>query len=95
MERRLQLLLDQHRYALVEREAHSSGRSVAAVIREAIDLRFADDDGARMAAASRLLETTASGRHDREPNYEPDYEPDWAETKAALEDEIASRSVAE
>lgn len=87
MERRLQLLLDQHRYALVEREAQASGRSVAAVIREAIDLRFADDAGVRMAAAGRLLDLTASGGGDREP--------DWAVTKAALEDEIGSRAVPE
>ena len=36
MERRLQLLLDQERFAKVEAEARASGRSVAAIIREAI-----------------------------------------------------------
>lgn len=57
MERRLQLLLDRHRFRLVESEAERSGRSVAAVIREAIDLRFADDDAAarRADAAGELL----------------------------------------
>jgi hypothetical protein len=58
MERRLQLLLDQHRYDLVAAEAARSGRSVAAVIREAIDRRFDDADQRRMAAAARLLEMT-------------------------------------
>ncbi|MCY7402901.1 MAG: hypothetical protein LH477_18475 [Nocardioides sp.] len=76
MERRLQLLLDQHRYALVEREAQHSGRSVAAVIREAIDLRFASDVSVRMNAAATLLAETL----------EPDgVEPDWSETKTSLE----------
>ena len=41
MERRLQLLLDRERYATVEREATQSGRTVSAVIREAIHVRFA------------------------------------------------------
>ncbi len=61
MERRLQLLLDEARYELVAAEAERSGRSVAAVIREAIDLRF--DDAAvevEMAAAARLLSTTST-----------------------------------
>jgi len=76
MERRLQLLLDQHRYDLVEREAQRSGRSVAAVIREAIDLRFSSDVSTRMSAAATLLVETL----------EPDgVEPDWSQTKASLE----------
>ncbi len=79
MEKRLQLLLDKDRYERVEAEARSSGRSVAAVIREAIDLRFDDGAESRAAAARRLLELTA----------EVDgIEPDWAETKAAIEDDI-------
>lgn len=82
MERRLQLLLDQERYARVEAEARRSGRSVAAVIREAIDFRFDVDLRAeqRSAAARRLLELTA------EPD--PGPEPNWAETKAAMEQEM-------
>lgn len=56
MEKRLQLLLDVPRYARVEKEAARSGRSVAAVIREAIDFRFPDDEhNARTAAAAQLL----------------------------------------
>jgi Ribbon-helix-helix protein, copG family len=75
MERRLQLLLDQQRYALVEREATRSGRSVSAVIREAIDFRFDNEVSARMAAGEWLLahSSQVTGR-----------EPDWAETKALL-----------
>lgn len=82
MERRLQLLLDQQRYELVEREAKASGRSVAAVIREAIDVRFADDVSLRMDAARRLLDT--------HPGSEA-VEPDWAEVKAAMEESLAAR----
>lgn len=61
MERRLQLLLDARRYELVSKEAQRSGRSVAAVIREAIDLRFTQDDTERrMRAARALLDMTAT-----------------------------------
>lgn len=85
MERRLQLLLDRQRYALVEREAASSGRSVAAVIREAIDYRFGADPDERMRAGRRLLASaTRTGR----PS-EVESEPDWEDTKRALEDSVA------
>ena len=66
MERRLQLLLDSGRYRRVAAEAERSGRSVAAVIREAIDFRFPDegDDlrtrAARTRAARALLEISVS-----------------------------------
>jgi hypothetical protein len=79
MERRLQLLLDQARYDLVEAEASRTGRSVAAVIREAIDYRFQDDPEARRGAGERLLSRTVT----------PDgVEPDWADSKAALMDDL-------
>jgi len=79
MERRLQLLLDQERYDRVAREAQRSGRSVAAVIREAIDLRFETDFEVRAEAIRSLLEET------RVP---VGVEPDWAETKAQMEREL-------
>lgn len=82
MERRLQLLLDQQRYALVEREARASGRSVAAVIREAIDVRFADDVTLRQDAARRLLAA--------HPGPEG-VEPDWSQVKADYEAAQAAR----
>ncbi|MBE7324030.1 ribbon-helix-helix protein, CopG family [Nocardioides sp. Y6] len=82
MERRLQLLLDQQRYALIEREARASGRSVAAVIREAIDVRFADDVTLRQAAARRLLDAHTAPEG---------VEPDWSEVKADYEAEQAAR----
>lgn len=55
MGRRLQLLLDQERYDRVAAEAKESGRSVAAVIREAIDMRFAASHRERRAAAATRL----------------------------------------
>ncbi|HKX67734.1 MAG TPA: ribbon-helix-helix protein, CopG family [Intrasporangium sp.] len=86
MERRLQVLLDQDRYAKVEAEARASGRSVAAVIRDAIDLLFDSRGEAarRMESARRLLDLA-----DLTGNEPP--AGDWAETKRAMDDELAGR----
>lgn len=78
MERRLQLLLDADRYARVAAEAKRSGRSVAAVIRSAIDYRFPDaGDTGRMQAAVELLRVSATA---------PDHGDSSAELKAAYSD---------
>jgi predicted DNA-binding protein len=82
MDKRLQLLLDTERYRKVEAEASRSGRSVAAVIREAIDHRFADDTTARAEAGRRLLGSSTVARGD---------EPDWSESKAAMAEALAGR----
>lgn len=82
LERRLQILLDQERYALVESEALLSGRSVAAVIREAIDLRFSADVTLRPHAAAAFLAATADPGGPGEG---------WAEVKAAMDDDLARR----
>lgn len=77
--RRTQILLDDERYARLEKQAAESGRSVGAIIREAIDARLGQDDEARRRAeaAERLLaEPLPSGR-----------EPDWHEVKHLLDDE--------
>ncbi len=79
MERRLQLLLDEQRYGLVSAEASRSGRSVAAVIREAIDYRFLGADE-RGAALEVWLDLT------REP-VGPG--PGWSEIKDGIEDDLA------
>lgn len=85
MERRLQLLLDQARYARVEAEARASGRSVAAVIREAIDYRFdVDAEAARRVEAARRFLELAQGTHGEPPV-------DWAATKRAMDDELAGK----
>lgn len=81
MERRLQLLLDRARYDRIAAEAERSGRTVSAVIREAIDVRFPDDgEEARMAAATRLLALTAA------PDDAPQEE--WSDYKKAYEDDL-------
>ncbi|QOR70998.1 antitoxin [Ruania alkalisoli] len=62
MERRLQLLLDRARYERVAAEAARSHRSVAAVIREAIDLQFPDDRAdVRARAAQSFLALQPDG----------------------------------
>lgn len=84
MERRLQILLDAERYERVANEATRSGRSVAAVIREAIDFRFPDDeDAARTRAAAALLAMS------EEPEPGPAEGP--AEFKAAYSDFLSHK----
>lgn len=86
LERRLQLLLDQERYARVEAEARASGRSVAAVIREAIDYRFdVDAQAARRSEAARRFLELARGT-DHQPPLS-----DWAAIKQAMGDELAAK----
>ena len=85
LERRLHLLLDQDRYALVAGEAERTGRSVAAVIREAIDQALAGGGAVseldtRAAAARRLLERAAG--QDLGP------EEDWEDIRAAMDDRV-------
>lgn len=84
MERRLQLLLDAERYARLAGEAERSGRSVAAVIREAIDFRFpGEDDASPMQAAVDLL--SLSRRPDSAPGEDP------ADLKSAYADHLEAK----
>ena len=78
LNRRTQILLDEERYARLEQAAQVSGRSVAAVIREAIDAKLARDDDAdrRREAVDWLLAQPAP----------LDPEPDWAVLKAEMLD---------
>lgn len=55
MTRRLQILVDDRRYALLERESKATGRPVAELIRDAIDTRYGVDLTARHAAYRRIL----------------------------------------
>lgn len=82
LNRRTQLLLDDERYLRLELAARESGRSVGAVIREAIDAKFARDDLAerRRAAADWLLALPMP----------EDPEPDWAVTKAEMLDSFGA-----
>lgn len=54
----MQLLLDEARYERVTQEAERTGRSVAAVIRAAIDAHYPTGDEERSAAARDLLESS-------------------------------------
>lgn len=54
--RRLQILLDEERYARLERAAARRGAPVAALVREAIDRMFATQESDRRAAGTRLLQ---------------------------------------
>jgi hypothetical protein len=75
---RTQLLLDDERHRRLEEESRRTGRSIASLVREAIDARYeleAQNAGRRRAAAV-LLDTPR-------PN---DPEPDWAEVERELLD---------
>jgi hypothetical protein len=78
LNRRTQILLDEDRYARLERRARERGCSIATLIREAIDdkLGAAADDEARRAAGEWLLAAPAPDAR----------EPDWAESKRAMVD---------
>jgi predicted DNA-binding protein len=53
--RRLQILLDEERYARLERAAQKSHRSVAAAVREAIDLAYPADLEEKRQASDAIL----------------------------------------
>jgi hypothetical protein len=53
--RRLQLLVDDDRYALLEKAAAERGTPVAVVVREALDRMFASETTGRREAGDRLL----------------------------------------
>lgn len=80
--RRLQILLDDERYHRLEREAQQSGRSIAAIVREAIDLRFSTVPAARVEAGHRVM---------AEFSDRVGHEPDWSETKAILERDLDAK----
>ncbi|HEV2819399.1 MAG TPA: hypothetical protein VGW11_02730 [Solirubrobacteraceae bacterium] len=77
--RRTQILLDEDRHRRLEDEASKTGRSVASIIREAIDLRLGASDRARrrLEAGHRLLASPRPG---------DDREPDWEAVKSDLYD---------
>lgn len=81
LERRLQILLDDERYRLLEQESERTNESIGEIVRQAIDLRFADDRTVRVVAAGQLLALPVGD--------EP--EPDWSSVKAELEAELERR----
>lgn len=70
--RRTQILLDEERHRRLEDEASQTGRSVASIIREAIDLRLGETDRAqrRLEAGCRLLASPPPAGDEREPDWE-------------------------
>lgn len=80
MTRRVQILVDDQRYALLEREAMETGRPVAELIRAAIDSRYGVDLAARKAAYRRILAA------------DPMPVDDWAVMKEELLDTFTERS---
>ena len=55
MAHRLQILIDDERHALLEREAQRTGRPVVELIRDAVDARYGIDRAAQRGAFERLL----------------------------------------
>lgn len=72
--RRLQILIDDHRFTLLEREAERRHASVAEIVRDAIDALFDDEQRERAAAVDRLLAS------------EPFPVDDWEIMKREIED---------
>ncbi len=79
---RTQLLLDDERHRRLEDEARRTGRSIASLVREAIDARYelAQQSAGRRKAAATLLEAPRPS----------DPEPDWAEVERDLLDSAAA-----
>lgn len=59
MTHRLQVLIDEPRHQLLEREARRTGKSVARLIRESVDQVYGTDRTRRRAALDGLLEAEA------------------------------------
>ena len=79
---RTQLLLDDERHRRLEEEARRTGRSIASLVREAIDARYelTRQSAGRREAAAMLLEAPRPS----------DPEPDWAEVERDLLDSAAA-----
>lgn len=56
LSRRLQILIDDERYARLEAQARERGTSVATIVREAIDAAAGSDKSKKRRAASRILD---------------------------------------
>lgn len=55
MSRRVQILIDEPRYEMLERESRRTGRSVAELIRESVDRVYGVDRSARRAALDSMF----------------------------------------
>lgn len=79
MTRRLQVLLDERRYEMLQRAAQRSGASVASLIREAVEQTYGTDED-RRAAVDRFLSA------------EPVAVSDWVDEKRELRESFYGRS---
>lgn len=79
---RTQLLLDDERHRRLEEEARRTGRSIASLVRDAIDARYelTQQSAGRSKAAAMLLEAPRPS----------DPEPDWAEVERGLLDSVVA-----
>lgn len=80
MTRRLQILLDERRYDLLEREAQRRGASVAALVRDAVERVYGVPEEERRDAVERFLSA------------EPVPVKDWSEEKRELREGFYGRS---
>ncbi len=78
MTRRLQILIDEPRYELLERESRRTGRSVAELIRGSVDAVYGIDRTERRAALDSLLAE------------EPMPVEDWAPMKRDMLDSLST-----
>lgn len=77
--KRLHVLLDEARLDRLRRESRRAGAPIGELVRRAIDREYPPELPSREDAGARLLaRAPGAGR-----------EPDWAETKAAMLDELA------
>jgi chromosomal replication initiation ATPase DnaA len=84
LDRRLQLLIDEDCWSMLETEAKRESMTVAAVVRQAIDDHFAGNMRRRAEAGRRLLAMSE--------NPTPgETEPSWAEIKRAMEEDLERR----
>ncbi|MFT4286200.1 hypothetical protein [Nocardioides sp.] len=99
--RRVQLLLDPATYQRVADEAEKTGRSVNAVLREAISARYDNDEEAaqrRRSEAARQLLAYMEASSDEEPYDPADFDEDayyenyWSREMKRLDAEKASQS---
>lgn len=68
--RRLQVLIDDERYELLQREAAAAGAPVGELVRRAIDREYPRGADDRAAAGARLLGLTPPPGDDPEPDWE-------------------------
>lgn len=80
LSKRLQILLDEERYRRLERHAARRGQPVAALVREAIDQLFPDEDLDRTRAGELLLAAA------------PMPVEDWTTLKERMLDEMTNRA---